>query len=50
MRVRSKISFMAFRDLKTIPELIIGQILKTYQDLTRLREIKSTPDQLMVDD
>ena len=41
---------MAFRDLKTIPELIIGQILKTYQDLSRLREIKSTPDQLMVDD
>lgn len=41
---------MAFIDLKTVPELIIGQILKSYQDLTRLRELKLPPDQLMVQD
>ena len=50
IRIRSKISFMAFYQLKSIPELIFDQILKTYNDLTLLREIQLEPDELMVQD
>ena len=50
MRFRSKISFTAFIKNKTIPELLIGQILNTYNDLLLLKEIKLTPDLLMFND
>ena len=40
MRIRCKISYQAFITNKTIPELIMSQILNTYDDLIFLNEIK----------
>jgi hypothetical protein len=30
MRVRAKISFMAFKNSKTVPEMIFDEIMKSY--------------------
>ena len=40
MRFRCKISYEAFLQTKTITELIITQIHKTYEDLMKLNEMK----------
>lgn len=50
MRLRSKISFEAFLQTKTIPELIIGQIYKTFSDLIELNEISQPLEYFVVQD
>ena len=40
MRIRCKISYTAFICNKTIPELLMSQILNTYDDLVFLNETK----------
>lgn len=50
MRMRSKISYHAFCENQTIPELIMTQILKTYNDLSMLNEIKVPLDEKVVSD
>lgn len=42
MRIRCKISYQAFICNKTIPELLMSQILNTYDDLVFLNEIKQS--------
>ena len=41
IRVRQKISFMAFIKLNTVNELILKAILQSYRDLVGLGEIKA---------
>ena len=50
MRLRCKISYQAFCDNQTIPELIMGQVLKTYNDLNMLNEINVPLDEKVVSD
>lgn len=38
MRVRAKISFMAFKNSKTVPEMIFDEIMKSYLQVAKLKE------------
>jgi hypothetical protein len=40
MRVRAKIGFIAFKQNKTVSELILGQIKKSYCELVESKELK----------
>ena len=35
MRVRAKISFMAFKSQKTVPEMIYDQIMKSFLEIAK---------------
>ena len=50
MRLRSKISYEAFVQHMTVPELFYTKILNTFNDLTLLNEIKRNFDQVIVSD
>lgn len=50
MRLRGKISYHAFCKNQTIPELIMNQVLKSYNDLSMLNEIKVPLDEKVVCD
>ena len=50
MRIRGKISFEAFVQIKTIPELMIKQIYNTSNDLVSLNEILLPYEYLIIED